>query len=82
MGLLFRAGQEKQCVNITILDDDVFEDQEVFNAALTTAASIVTLNPDHAVVNISDDDGKCKRSLRHSLKVVLYPVLSTTGQYY
>ena len=58
VGLLFRSEQEKQCVNITILDDGVLEDLEYFTAKLTTVASRVTLNPDHAVVDISDDDSK------------------------
>ena len=58
VGLLFRSGQDKQCVNITILDDGVLEDQEYFKATLTTVASRVTLNPDRAVVDISDDDSK------------------------
>ena len=58
MGLLFRAGQEKQCVNITILDDELLEGPENFSIILTTEASRVTLDPDHAVVNITDDDGK------------------------
>ena len=58
LGLLFRSGQEKQCANITILDDELPEELEVFNVTLTTEASRVILNPDHAVVDISDNDGK------------------------
>ena len=61
--LLFRSGQEKHCVNITILDDRLLEDQEEFNVTLMVLESRVILNPDAAVVYIDDDDGKDKISL-------------------
>ena len=62
MGLLLKTEREKQCVNITILDDELLEAPEKFSATLTnmpsTVASRVTLDPNHAVVDISDNDGK------------------------
>ena len=58
VGLLFRVGQEQQCVNITILDDDLLESPENFSIILATESARVVLNPDHAVVDISDNDGK------------------------
>ena len=58
MRLLFRSGQEKQCVNITILDDELLEAPEDFNVVLTAETSRVTLDLDYAVVDISDNDGK------------------------
>ena len=71
MGLLFRSGQEKQCVNITILDDQLHEGRENFSATLTTkpstVASRVTLDPHHAVVNIFDNDGRYKGTKVHIL---------------
>ena len=64
VGLLFRSGQEKQCVNITILDDQLHDGLEDFSATLTTKpstmASRVTLDPHHAVVIVTDNDGRNK----------------------
>ena len=56
--LRFMPGQDKQCVNIVILDDELPEGQQDFSATLTTTASRMILHPDRAIVNISDNDRK------------------------
>ncbi len=50
--LLFAPGQVKQCVNITILEDDILEGPEDFQTTLSTSVDRVTLNPEMATVNI------------------------------
>ncbi len=55
--LLFGPGQVKQCVNITILEDDILEGPEDFQTNLSTSVDRVTLDPEMATVNIEDDDG-------------------------
>ncbi len=55
--LLFSPGQDKQCVNITILEDDILEGAEDFRTTLSTSVDRVTLDPEMATVNIADDDG-------------------------
>ena len=55
--LTFSAGLERQCVDVTIQDDDIAEGLEDFTAGLTTSVDRVTLDPDVATVNIADNDG-------------------------
>ncbi len=55
--LLFGPGQVKQCVNITLLEDDILDGPEDFQANLSTSVDRVTLDPEMARVNIEDADG-------------------------
>ena len=55
--LTFSAGLERQCVDVTIQDDDIAEGLEDFTAGLTTSVDRVILDPDVATVNIADNDG-------------------------
>jgi hypothetical protein len=56
--LVFRPGQERQCVNISIEDDGILEGPEDFNVMLSTSVDRVVLDPDMATVTIADNDGK------------------------
>ena len=47
----------RQCVTFTILDDDIFEDNEVFFGILSTIDEDVILNPATVTITILDDDG-------------------------
>ena len=50
----------RQCFNVTIIDDEVLEDTEIFNLRLSLAGvpSVpVVVRPDVSEVEIIDDDG-------------------------
>ena len=46
------------CVNITIIDDDIVEDEETFSCVLSSNDSAVVFSPNTSVVTIIDDDSK------------------------
>ena len=52
------TGDTVICHNITIVDDSLVEDTQVFLAELETADSSVRLFPDNATISIVDNDGK------------------------
>jgi len=61
----FTNDQPRQCFNVSIVNDVIPEDDEVFNASLTlspadqaTFGELVTVAPDLASVTILDDEGK------------------------
>ena len=60
--LTFDGSTNRNCVTVTITDDDILEDTENFIGTLTTTDSSVTLTPDRAQVNIFEDsiDGENK----------------------
>ena len=73
--LVFRPGQERQCVNISIEDDDILERPEDFNVTLSTTVDRVTLDPDMATVTITDVSGKLTSSVseyEHSSRQAIY----------
>ncbi len=45
------------CEGVTILEDDILDGPEDFQANLSTSVDRVTLDPEMATVNIEDDDG-------------------------
>ena len=51
----FGPGVSRLCVEVTIEDDDILEDEEDFFATLTTTDPDVILNPDEARVVITED---------------------------
>ena len=56
----FAAGSmngDQVCVNVTILDDIIFEKAETFALLLSTAEVNVLVGPDSTVV-IKDDEGR------------------------
>ena len=59
--LMFDATISTQMMTVLVLDDNVVEDTEFINLALTSVDSAVMLNPATARINIEDVD----RELRH-----------------
>ena len=51
---------QRQCVDVAIIQDAIFEDEEAFGLSLNSSDSDVSLNPTTAEtrVEISDDDGE------------------------
>ena len=61
---MFDATISTQIVSVSILNDNVVEDTEFINLALTSVDSAVVVNPAIARINIEDmdsklTDGKC-----------------------
>ena len=48
----------QQCLAVSIVDDAVLEDREVFILQLQTNDSVVIVSPAVSRVEISDDDGE------------------------
>lgn len=53
--LLFTETVDRQCVNVTIVNDDILENIENFFANLTTIVSNILLEPDRAEIQIRED---------------------------
>lgn len=49
-------GSQQQCINISIISDNIVEDTEIFTVLLTTNDNAVMLSPDEAEVAIIDND--------------------------
>ena len=62
MLLLFDQSTRRLSVNISIVDDIVFEGTEIFEASLTLVdpfnPSIITVSPSVVNISIEDDDSK------------------------
>jgi len=58
MELTFLPGTAERCANISISNDTILEDDELFSVQLDTTDQAVTLSPSSADVTIGDDDGK------------------------
>ena len=59
--LTFPACETRACEEVTIIDDDILETTESFNATLTRTPNLdprITLDPFNAVVIILDNDGR------------------------
>ena len=57
--LSFSEDTSRQCVDISLINDDILENIEEFEALLQAANSApVILSPERAVVRITDDDGE------------------------
>ena len=60
--LLFTACQRRSCVNVTIIEDGILENEELFNVTLERTPGLddrITLDPINGVVQINDNDGMC-----------------------
>ena len=55
--LIFDGSNTRQCNEVAITDDNIYEDDETFSVTLTTGDEDVTLEPDNGIVTITDDDG-------------------------
>ena len=58
MELVFEQGTAQQCASISISDDAILENNELFSVQLTTTDQAVMLSPSSATVTIEDDDSK------------------------
>ena len=58
MELTIVAGTDQQCTSISISDDPILENDELFLVQLNTTDQAVTLRPSSANITIGDDDGK------------------------
>ena len=57
--LTFNSTTTSQTVSVTILDDDILEDNETFVGNLNTTDKMVDINPDTATtIIIEDNNGK------------------------
>ena len=57
--LVFTNTSSTQCFNITIIDDDIHENNEELFINLTTTAPAVTLDPHFFILTIEDEDSEC-----------------------
>ena len=55
--LVFNSGTTRACTQVPIVDDDIDEDDEMFDVTLTTTETGISLAPDQGMVTITDDDG-------------------------
>lgn len=55
--LTFSPGDERQCVEVNATEDDDTEGTEQFNITITSTDD-VNLDPDTAIINILDGNGK------------------------
>ena len=56
--LTLSSSVPRACVNITIVDDDRYEEDETFDVVVTTDEPRVNVDPDTASIDIFDDDGE------------------------
>ena len=56
--LVFTEQGARQCINITIIDDNVYETNEDVSINLTTTNPSVTLMPKSVVLIIEDEDSE------------------------
>ena len=56
---LFEGAPQQECIQINILNDEIVEQNESFLVIINTTLTsrTVSLNPQYAFVNITDDDG-------------------------
>ena len=55
--LTFNAGIDRTCTNISINDDNFDEDNEMFEVALSTRDTDISIAPGRSTVTIIDNDG-------------------------
>ena len=65
------AGEDQQCTSISISDDPILENDELFSVQLNTTDQAVTLHPSSANITIGDDDGEAFYSWHLRLAGVL-----------
>ena len=56
--LTFQPGEIELCIQITIIDDVILEDNETFSVGLSTTDQAVLLNPSSATVTILNSDSE------------------------
>ena len=57
-GLTFSQSSSRECVNVSIVNDDELENEEEFRLILTTGEDRVNLDPSSTSIRVTDDDGE------------------------
>ena len=52
------TGDVIRCINVSIIDDLVFEESETFTVTVTTTSPRVTLGNNYTTVTITDNEGQ------------------------
>ena len=62
---LFEGAPQQECIEISILNDEIVEENESFLVIINTTltSQTVSLNPQYVFVTIIDDDRKCSSYL-------------------
>ena len=70
----FAPSVSEQFVSVSVVNDDIVENNEMFTATLTTTGSLVTIGPSNtATATIIDNDGK---SLDNLISMISVPPLA------
>ena len=56
--VVISPGQQSQCIDIAILDDDILESDETLSISLTADQLGVNIDVSEAIVTITDNDSK------------------------
>ena len=56
--LTFSQSSSRECVNVSIENDNELENEEEFSLTLTTGEDRVNLDPNTTIIRITDDDGE------------------------
>ena len=67
--LTFSQSSSRECVNVSIVNDDELENEEEFRLTLTTGEDKVNLIPDSTTVRITDDDGEATNQFVRCLHI-------------
>ena len=74
----FEGAPQQECIQISILNDEIVEQNESFLVIINTTVTsqTISLNPQYVFVTIIDDDGKLSltRQARNLLCVTAVPV--------
>ena len=70
MNQTFSESIPKQCVNISIVNDNLLEVSESFFVHLTAFRPNIILNPNRTTVNIADNDGELSPQITVSVTLV------------
>ncbi len=55
--LVFDANTNRNCIDVTTTEDDIYDGSEVFAVNLVTADMDVTISPNGGEITVLDDDG-------------------------
>ena len=83
--LTFAPRMLQDCFNVTIIDDDLYENPEEFFANITTIDTQVNISPMTTVITIIDNDGTKDESVYYniiiSILLHLHIVASITASF-
>ena len=79
--LTFAPGMLQDCFNVTIIDDDLYENPEEFFANITTIETQVNIFPMTTVITIIDNDGMKDESAYCNIFISILQHLHQVSQY-